>query len=158
MELYDYEIAAFLRNTIPKTFLKVLSYDEINPREKIPNFPAAVVFNFRPRTIKNGHWCCAFFFNTEECFFFDSFAHEPFGAIRRYLDRNASKIYFNKKQIQNFDSVFCGHHVCYVLSKLGRYTSIETILSSYTFNLTKNDSMVMNFYSSKKPSHKISKN
>lgn len=71
------------------------------------------------------HWV-AWYKNSTNKFYFDSFGVQPPAEIIEYL---SSPLYYNTEQIQASDQVVCGHLCLFVLSRLSRGEKMQDVIN-----------------------------
>src|SRR5436190_10669313 len=68
------------------------------------SYPSSYVFNI------GKHWACVYIDKLRYGEYFDSFGQPPPQSICDFLDENCISWKHNKKRVQSFDSIYCGHY------------------------------------------------
>lgn len=115
---------------------------------KIASFPSLVILNTDTIQGKGEHWCVAFFPNSKECEYFDSFGDSP--ELYSFSSKIvAEKIRYNRKQVQGINQLTCGHHCIYFSVLRCRNIPFQDIVEKYyTDDLRKNDYKVFRYVAS----------
>ena len=82
--------------------------------DKIPNienlrFPASLIFNLDEAKNEGSHWTCVFINGRKEANYFDSYAQQPEGDIKEFLNK-FNKLRMNQYPYQSLTSDVCGHY------------------------------------------------
>ena len=125
----DIEKALFKDFFTQKCFLGVF------PRDEMPSiifYPSCFIVNTEPSFKKGEHWLAMYFDKSRNCFFFDSFGHDPsFFNMSKYIKKYSSGIKYNKDCIQDNFSDTCGHYCVFFLLLINRGFSLDRIISFF---------------------------
>jgi hypothetical protein len=113
------------------------------------SYPKVYIFNvlpsFSPKTM--GHWLVVYALSSNQYEIFDSFGKNLLFYSKRFYNKILSKsVIFNKKSVQNIDSLVCGKYALYYIAKRIKGLSMKKITSVFTRNTLKNDEIVNKFY------------
>lgn len=129
------ELSYFLQKNIitRRTFNGVFARDQLKHIQVPKNRPSSFVLNTEPLRIPIGHWICVYFIpNTDTAIYMDSFALPPLHKdVEKFLKKWASKIYYNKRMIQDVTSSACGLYVMYFIYKLSQGTPMLKLLQPF---------------------------
>ena len=149
------EIRDFLTYNIHtrRIFREVLARDQLK-NIRVPKFkPSAYVINSDPISQPGQHWTAVVFNGRGKAEYFDSYGLPPnHQQIHDFITKNAQKVYFNQRTIQNITSTKCGHFVIYFIHKKSKGTPLSQICRPFkSHHLTINDHIVTayirrNFY------------
>lgn len=75
--------------------------------------PSVIIVNLDKSNSVGSHWCAIYFDKDNGAFWFDSFVFYSLKIeIVKFLNRNARKWNYNKRQLQSFSTDVCGQAVC----------------------------------------------
>lgn len=137
-----------------ETFLDVFPSDWL-PKTRQSKRPLSLVVNTHPHNQPGEHWLAVYLEDQNSGEFFDSYGHPPNSAlfpqsIMLFLNKNVTGTVFQTKQLQDPQSVACGHHCVFFLHHRSKGLSFEQILKLYySDDLAQNDREVMHFVKSK---------
>lgn len=146
------ELERFLKNNV----ITQKTYHGVYPSDLLPRVikkrPCAIVVNTDPHQEPGQHWL-GIYLDNEKATFFDSYGREPSfypKSITRFINRNAERLVYHNRQLQDDLAVVCGQHVLYFLYHASRNLSLKDILSHYVNDTIANDDMVVRFVRAKK--------
>lgn len=121
-----------------------------NPDRPLPPLrkkPSLVILNTDSYKGSGRHWCAAYFFNDEECEFFDPLGCRPdFYHFQHTLLSKCEIIKYNKFPVQSKTSFNCGHHCIFFAHHRARGLKPAEIMFFYSkTDLDFNDRMVYTF-------------
>ena len=112
----------------------------------LPNRKCAFVTNEERHDQNGSHWN-AWWVNNDSVIFFDSFGRNPMDISfpHEYRDvlLNFKTIKYVNRQVQSFDSFTCGHFCIHFILIMSLGLNIDSFLSEYTNNTSKNDVTVL---------------
>jgi hypothetical protein len=128
---------------------------DLLPTIKIKKLPAVLICNSDPSTLPGTHWLAIYLYKNKNNIltvdFFDSFGRSPShysSFITQFLQKNATRVIYNTKQVQAPLTMTCGLHCLYFLKlRCASTTSCKTSMKSvvkkyYTNDLIQNDVLV----------------
>lgn len=140
------ELYSFLKNDpmCNKYFLGIF------PRDEAPTtftkLPCSFMINTDPRNQEGSHWLAIFVNHGRQVEFFDPYGMPPsFYNLNNYLNNISSSWTFNNFKIQSSFSSFCGQICLFYLYFKSRHFSLDYILSNFSNNYFKNESIILNF-------------
>lgn len=103
------------------------------------------ITNTSSHELGGSHWC-GWMVDDKKITFFDSFGRHPSDLAFPYKDIiRGFKLEYNKKQVQDFSSVTCGHYCIQFLYILSLGLDLDFMLKDYGSNLENNDISVYDF-------------
>ena len=136
-----------LRDTVTrKKFCGVYAEDML-PRQ-LDHYPCGFIANTDPKGEPGKHWVAFYFTSPKQGEFFDSYGQPPeyySEYFVRFLNKNCQEWIANDKELQSFNSRFCGHYCIYYLMHRARGVSMKTIVNRFSENKIKNDQLVHYF-------------
>ena len=108
-------------------------------RDEINNFPqtnnGSFILNTDSSENDGTHWTCLYIKNTSSLYF-DPYGLPPPSEIVKFCNSASDRIY-SSFQIQNLNSVLCGHFCAYVLLRLNDGTEFFDVLGELYNNKNK---------------------
>lgn len=123
-----------------RIFRGVFARDQLKSLDKLPSSqPSAFVINCCPLKLPGQHWM-ALFIHRQKAIYFDSFGIPPFHPdIESFIKKNATKVIYNKRLLQDITSDACGFYVMYFIYQKSRGVSLPQLLQPFNTNTQTND-------------------
>ena len=143
------EIRDFLTYNIHtrRIFREVLARDQLK-NIRVPKFkPSAYVINSDPINKPGQHWTAVVFNGQGSAEYFDSYGLPPnHNQIHEFITKNAQRVYFNQRTLQDITSIKCGLFVLYFIHKKSKGTPLSQLLRPFkSHNLLINDRVVTSY-------------
>lgn len=107
--------------------------------------PAAFVINLSPRDDPGTHWVALYISESGYAFYFDSFGMKPTNFhITAFIKMHASRIIYNKKQLQHISSNKCGRFCCVFVVLALKNCPFSSFIERFGLNLYVNDITIEN--------------
>lgn len=119
----NFDIVEIVRKMNIKNFRGVFMADEL-PNNPLTNECAVV--NLDESRNEGTHWVC-YWKEGNVSYIFDSYGGRPSKEIVTYLKN--TRIFYNDKRIQDFNTVICGHLCLFVLNELSNDKSFDEVLN-----------------------------
>ena len=114
--------------------------------DMLPTEPRLLVSNTDPSTKGGEHWITIYVDAYGRGEYFDSFGRPPNEHFASYMNEHCSRSWiFNKRQLQNIISSFCGHYCCLYCMYRSRSLDLNRIVNHFTNDTSFNDSIVHAF-------------
>jgi len=108
-------------------FIGVFSSDTLPLNIKI--YPCSLICNTDKQGKPGTHWQAMFIPNAHTCEFFDSFANQPKGEIKTFVNKYPN-IIINEKPLQLQIETSCGPHVLFFIIKRSMGNSFKSIIKT----------------------------
>ena len=130
------------QNAITRHIFK--GFFSINERVAKPTtLPAAYIYNVLPSTSREiGHWVAIFISPDWRIEYFDSYGIRPPEKLFKMMKRWSSKIIWNRKRFQNYNSNVCGLYILYYIYFKCFGWSLQEIQQHFTTHSINNDKFV----------------
>jgi len=114
-------------------FIGVYARDQI---PLIKKYPCCIILNTDVSTKPGEHWLAIYYIDKNNLEFFDSFGHAP--SYFQLVFKNQNVVY-NKKQIQDYSSFFCGYYATTYILFRSRDYSLTIFVNFFSDDTLKND-------------------
>lgn len=98
----------------------------------------ALIINTDPSNLPGLHWQAIWITNQKTkstCYFFDSYGDPPKNRFLLQFIRSRSKrTVWQSKQLQSFDSIYCGEYCCLFINHMANGGSYETFFEQFACN------------------------
>lgn len=126
-----------------KSFQGVFACNEL----KAPmSLPASYIVNTDPRSKPGKHWTAIYIDHHGNGEYFDSFGKKPTGLIYKFMQRTCKTIKFNKKCLQNNNSISCGVYCIYYLKHRNRFCTMSKSLRNMSSDTLLNEVRLIRFF------------
>lgn len=128
-------------------------YLGVYPADRLPqrvSLPCAIIVNMDKSTNPGSHWVAIYIDKHGVGEFFCSFGNPPINSHHfKFIKRNSLHWTFNKTKLQCFSSTVCGQYCIFYLFCKIRGFSLKHILSYFSKECLKNDTLIKTFYKKK---------
>jgi hypothetical protein len=140
--MYLFEIINFFKEKKLKNVF-VLPCDML-PREKIKKLPAGFVVNLSPSNHPGTHWIAIAIDKDQNGTYFCSYGMDcEVDEIQKFLIIQCKTVNYNKRQIQQMKSRFCGEHCAvFLFYHLWHHISLHDYIELFCINPTINDYLI----------------
>lgn len=128
---------------IKKGFGGVFSSDTLPKLRK--NFVSFII-NLDPHTLPGTHWVAAYFKNSDEAIYFDSYGRPPPKNILKFLKTNSKNITHNKFCYQDYTTLTCGYFCLYFLFNMSRKLNLRKL---HPYDRSRNEETITRFSKTK---------
>lgn len=108
-----------------------------------PRYPCCFILNTDSASKEGEHWLAIFYDQDGNAEFFDSYGQHPSQyRLESYLEQTSRGWTYNKKQLQHYFSIYCGHYCClFLMFRCNNYT-LNEFLSKFS-NCQLNNDMII---------------
>jgi len=107
--------------------------------------PFGIITNTDPSNLPGTHWV-AIFLKNRIGEYFDSAGSYPPPRIEKYLNRNCLYWKFNRKLIQQPNTMSCGRYCLYFLKRRLHVRCMEDALKIFSSDLAKNEKIIKDLF------------